>query len=436
MLTISLKNFYIPFFLLVCSIPFLDSFYLGLFNEKRAAQIVLLALCAPLITKVNYSKISCKFQLTLALLFFLAFLSVFFSENSFYSSLLILHYILLLGIIVLGMETIRGSNLLFKTSIAISIFLSGYFLLNFFFYLSDNIVFPSDGVFAGFYNIRFFNQLQLIFIFYSLFFIKKKKYQSIALISLTLNLLIIFISSARGALLATLITLFLGYYIKIIKRKELNFIFKALTLSISLYILYLYLQPPSSFDKSLFRETSSGRIEMWIETIRGFDIKTLFVGNGAGTYSYTKYSLSHPHNIFLSLIHDWGLLFTITLMYILNKVIFKSIKHIKENKHTNEFKISFLTLISLLLLSFVSGTLVMPMSQTFVFLSIGFLLGSTNTKNLLEKPKSNIYYSIYIVIGAYLILSAISFNCLSNFPFGPNFWSNGQVSLSNCELFQ
>ncbi|MBE0440454.1 MAG: O-antigen ligase family protein, partial [Gammaproteobacteria bacterium] len=55
------------------------------------------------------------------------------------------------------------------------------------------------------------------------------------------------------------------------------------------------------------RTSSSGRIELWIAAING-GLNSPLWGQGSGSFAYAGFHVAGPHNLFLSLLHDYGLL--------------------------------------------------------------------------------------------------------------------------------
>jgi len=426
------SKFYTSAFIVISTIPLIDVFYFGLFNEKRVAQILLLTLCVPYILQYNYRLLSSRTKIAIIILFLTSIISVSLSNNYLYSTLFFLHYFLLTGVILVSSSTSNKVNYLYTTSIIISLFLSGLFFLNCLFFIIDNKNFNYDGVFTGFYNIMFYNHFQVSSMIFSLFFINNEKLKNISLLTLTFNFLIIFISSARGALLSIILTIALGIYLQILTSNERKFILKSLLISITLYFAYLFIEPSNFTNQGLLRETTSGRFSIWKDVITEIDFKSALFGNGAGTFYSKEHGVSHPHNSILSLIYDWGLVVTFIVVFYFIKLIKESLKYIKSTKKNINFNISFLSLTALLLLSLVSGTLVMPIPQVIICTSIGVLAAHLKYQPSINKNK--VGYLIYAAVAFYLILTAISFECQSTSPSGPNFWSNGQFNLSTCNF--
>lgn len=259
--------------------------------------------------------------------------------------------------------------------------------------------------------------------------------QRIARIGLTLNFFLLLFSSARGASVALFIALLIYCYFtnrSIIK--EILFCLLVAVLFFSIHYAYL-----SSYYSAeyILRTGSSKRYELWLEIISNINFKTLLIGNGPGGYESETFNFSHPHNSILQILNSWGGIVLSILVFFIYKLIHHSLLFIKKNKYKNEFLIYFTSFISLLIYSLVSGVIVMPIPQTFLFVLVGILLRYLGY-NLLKK-KGNTHKRITLTIIlitslCYTVLVTLSYNCLDPKPYGPGFWSNGQLSFANCKL--
>ncbi|MDN3380774.1 O-antigen ligase family protein [Pseudoalteromonas sp. APC 3893] len=342
---------------------------------------------------------------------------------------------MLISLVILGYKIKNYNSILFYSLFFTNIFLVSYSLLNYsFFILSSEAPFP-DGVLYGFYNIRFFNQFQVLSIPFIIYFISHPKLQCIAKATLTLNLFLLIFSSARGASIAILITtLIYCYFINRSMIKEIFFCLLAAVLLFSLHYFYLSFYHSTEYT---IRTGSSKRYELWLEVINNISFKTLFIGNGPGGYKSTTFDFGHPHNSILQILNNWGVIVLSILVWFTYKLINHSLVFIREHKDNNEFLTCFTSFVSLLIYSLVSGVIVMPIPQTFLCILVGILLKYLGY-NLFEREKNThkkIVWSIAsIICFFYATLVIFSYNCLDPKPYGPNFWSNGQLSFEHCKL--
>ncbi|MGS0534578.1 O-antigen ligase family protein [Pseudoalteromonas sp. SaAl2] len=418
------------FFLVFCLLPFIDESLLGLFNEKRLFQTLVLILF--FVFYFQLLKINRRVKLLLALVLFIGFASTLLSNNILNTSLIYLHTLMLINLVFLGYKIEENNSILFYTIFFSNVFVVSYSLLNYsFFILSSEAPFP-DGVLYGFYNIRFFNQFQVLSIPFVIFFLSHSKLHRVAKVTMTFNFFLLLFSSARGALIAILITTIIYCYF--INRNMIKEILFCLLAAVLLFLLhYFYLSFYHSAEYTI-RTSSSKRYELWLEVINNISFKTLLIGNGPGGYKSTTFDFGHPHNSILQILNNWGGIVLSITVWLTYKLINHSLDFIKKNKDNSEFLTCFTSFLSLLIYSLVSGVIVMPIPQTFLFILVGILLGYLGY-NLFDNTDKKIALIITFTISLlYAALVLLSYNCLAPKPHGPNFWSNGQLSFEHCKL--
>jgi hypothetical protein len=418
-------------FLILSLTPFIDTHLLGLYNEKRGFQAVALVLSLILIPKLSINK---KYYIIFFLLILFASLSVIYSGNKLQSILNFLHFIMLIFFINLGFNLKAHINKLFFLLLFSNLFVVSYSLLNYLFYFIDSLPALPDGVLYGFYNIRFFNQYQVLCLPIIFYFLQNKKLSRVASTLLVLNLFLFLISGARGALLSCLIIITLGGYFKVLDRAVFVKIFKCCLVSLALFYLHIQLNTSTESVNYLTRVDSSGRVDIWQDLLSQLNIFNLIIGNGPGVYFMQNMALSHPHNSLLQFLYNWGGVVTLIITFFLFKLFKSCTFYIKHNNSEPEFNFCFLALYGLLAYSFVSGVIVMPIPQTFIFIFIGLTLSYlplnlTTTNNSAIKS-----IGCYLLSAFYLFFVIMSYNCLDSSPYGPSFWSNGQLSFSECKL--
>lgn len=118
-------------FLILCLIPFIDEYFLGLYNEKRFFQSALLILCALLYFRpLDLEK---RAKLLLFITFSLGFISSILSNNLLNSGLNYLHSMMLICLVFLGYKIKDNNSILFYTILFSNIFILSFSLLNYFF---------------------------------------------------------------------------------------------------------------------------------------------------------------------------------------------------------------------------------------------------------------------------------------------------------------
>ncbi|WP_193039016.1 O-antigen ligase family protein [Pseudoalteromonas nigrifaciens] len=417
-------------FLILSLFPTIDSYFLGLYNEKRGFQVAVLALSIILVPKIRLDK---KYYSILVIIFFSALLSTTFSYNKLQAVLNFLHLILLINIINLGFTLQKNINKIFFLLFFSNLFVVCYSLLNYSFFIINQAQPYPDAILYGFYNIRFFNQFQVLCIPFIIYFLQHKELSRVAFTLLTLNIFLLLLSSARGAILASLVMLILGGYYQLINRKQLLQILKCSFISLILFSIYFLHHQDSESINYVIRTSSSLRVEIWSDLLSNLVLSNIFIGNGPGVYFSQEYGNSHPHNSVLQFLYNWGGIITTFVIILFFKIFQLCIRYTNAN-NIPEFNICFLSLLGLLTYSLVSGVIVMPIPQTFIFVLIGILL-SYLPLNLKVSNKSDKNIIIYSLLSLFYILFVIlSYNCLNSKPYGPNFWSNGQLSFSQCKL--
>jgi hypothetical protein len=237
-----------------------------------------------------------------------------------------------------------------------------------------NLVYPDFG------NYRFFNQIQvqLIFIVASLGFILPVQYRNWIILLGSINVFMLLIAGARGAILSIGCIFFMSYFFSNQYLRQLsNSLSKAIIIGAMFYGLYLAYE--LVFLKSvsyeyLMRTQSSGRLAMWLEIIPTILKNPL----GVGPYHYSSlppvtsfglsYQPSHPHNSVLQVFLEWGWLAGFSLLFLgVNFLLY--IKSILSSATNYLHLAAGCSLLAACLYSLLSGGFVMPVSQiTFVFI--------------------------------------------------------------------
>ena len=417
-------------FLILSLFPTIDSYFLGLYNEKRGFQVAVLALSITLVPKLRLDK---KYYSILVIIFFSALLSTIFSYNKLQAALNFLHLILLINIINLGFTLQKNINKIFFLLFFSNLFVVCYSLLNYSFFIINQAQPYPDAILYGFYNIRFFNQFQILCIPFVIYFLQHKELSRAAFILLILNIFLLLLSGARGAILASLVMFMFGSYYQLINRKQMLKILKCSFISLILFSIYLLYHQDSESINYVIRTSSSLRVEIWSDLLSSLALSNIFIGNGPGVYFSQEYGNSHPHNSVLQILYNWGGIIT-TFVIILFFKLFQLCIRYTNNNNIPEFNICFLSLLGLLTYSLVSGVIVMPIPQTFIFILIGILLSylPLDLKVSNKSEKNIIIYSLLSLF--YIFFVILSYNCLDSTPYGPNFWSNGQVSFNQCKI--
>ena len=404
---------YFLLFILGISTKISSNFY----NETRVLEVFLL-LGLGFYSNFNKSIYFDKIQYL-----FLTFLIVcfFIWKNSYFILLELLLYYLIYKVFI----TLDYNELLTKVVI--------WFSLSIFLILPVEIIkYILEGSYQNWYpipwNIRVYNSYLLIFSIFSVwFYLKEEKFKNIYLIFIFLAFLSILLDGGRSATLAYTIFLVLIYIFNRTARFKLLLTY-CMTWLFYLSIIYFSSHMHSGL-RSITRESSSGRHELWANALQCWIHSPIF---GCGFYQLEQYpNLSaHPHNLFIQVLTETGLLgFSFLIL-----VIWSILKRIKWNLKENYFVISALVTVSIDL-SF-SGIHIYPITQVALLWLFVFLLKNpefqhaasfdplTHKTSRVSQVFELIVYILITLAFIYLFFhtSALSENLPST---PPRFWEYG-----------
>jgi hypothetical protein len=242
---------------------------------------------------------------------------------------------------------------------------------------------------SGYVNFRFLNQVQ-VFLFPFLLFgssIFGKKLRVIIFVILSFTVLILLLTTARGAILSILaatVCLFLADR----KSRPLFFLFLASTVSgVVLYFLLVFAidivnSMNSIADASGLRDlkldSSSGRIDMWLEALY-LAPDYFFFGSGGLHYPVVSNVQigAHPHNVIFQFAIEWGYAITIVILLVLFSALKLNLVSMIRFWSAGNYIIYrpfFCSLLALLIYSMFSGVLAMPLSsQSFILALSGVI---------------------------------------------------------------
>ncbi|MBB1348932.1 O-antigen ligase [Pseudoalteromonas sp. SG45-6] len=307
-------------------------------------------------------------------------------------------------------------------------------LLNIIFTLSEQQPLNPYIIYSGFINIRFFNQVQVFILPFLVLLLKFKSIQRVVFIILFLNLLLIFIGQARGALLSFLAFSIFALTLKTTLKKQVLIGLACFVLS---SIAFYALDSLNKGGAEILRTSTSGRIDLWFNTLSSLSLKHLFIGNGPGVFEMSLGSsapFSHPHNSLIEILNEWGLIALICILTVVFTTFRKAITHLKQHKKDIITESLFYSFAIGITYSLFSGVHVMPVSQTLLFIMWGLLLGRVDKKrgqSISINKDLKALVTILFVFAWYLYLQkAISIynniNPNKGYIYGPRFWSVGQ----------
>jgi O-antigen ligase len=310
--------------------------------------------------------------------------------------------------------------------------------------LDRNIISPN------FINVRFLNQYLswiIPIVTLAIFVFKNKILKIFAFILVVFLWYIIIGSKSRVYILEYLLLIPLLLYID----RKLTYRYVVVSL-IAIFLGWcvfevvnnsLTVDGASVFQRDVFRENN--RLILWGLAVNGFLSHPLL---GIGAFQYPGYIFdvfrraSHPHNFYIQILCEWGIIVFGLFLYILIVSAISFIKKAKVEKTIQHLLIlaaAFCGLVHAAL----SGVFVMPLSQYTAMIIFAMAFGfyhkakASNEGNSLLSSRSIHMYLITFIAGLILIMT--SFKQIKNYPiyinnyfgtcpnmiYNPNFWSIG-----------
>lgn len=281
-------------------------------------------------------------------------------------------------------------------------------------------------------NYRFFDSMLLLPIFLCLYFATNKDvFSKYFFILYFFYILMLFFDGARSALLSIIIPIFLALFIYPKNRKILSISIIIFFLAFILHTLYLRFSPLSI--STIFRDTTSGRYDLWLYGLKRFLEKPLFGHGGANFSLDTHVFLTSPHNLMIQFVAEWGI-GGVLLIFLLFLLYFHLLKNIR-----NLSPFIFLCAVAILIDGLFSGLFILPISQMNFMLVIGVLLNQINQHRVagIVDPSFNYQFYKYIFsvvalfcIGYFLLFHWEDITCLNCMGMEgvntPRFWRGGK----------
>lgn len=439
-----IKPSLISLFFLCTLIPLIPITSYDFHNHQRIIQIVFLLtisllIYSPIVRDTSYSfkVVLNKTSTALFLVFiFCGCLSSLMSKEVSFSLMYTFH----IGLLLLTMDYVRSmsdkKSILFVVYVLLITHTSLILicLLNIIFTLYEQQPLNPNIIYSGFINIRFFNQVQVFIVPFLILLLKFKKIQRVIFIILFLNLLLIFIGQARGALLSFIIFSIFALILKTTLKKQV--LTGLICLLLSWFVFYI-LDSLNNSNLDVLRTSSSGRIDIWLTTLQNLSLKHFFIGNGPGVFEISlgnSAPFSHPHNSLIEILNEWGLIALLSIVSVIFITFKQAIIHLKKHKKDIITESLFYSFTIGITYSLFSGVHVMPVSQTLLFIIWGLLLGRVNKDKPLTFSISKwikLSITILFIVAWYFYLQKVIdiYNNIDpdkGYIFGPRFWSIGQ----------
>ena len=390
------------------------------YNEYRVIQIVLL---------LFFGLIACFFQrdkIAKGELFFFALVAVgstFWTQPVFVISELLLAYLLYKSFGLLQYRQL-ASKLLVLSSLTMFIQLP--------LALWDYI---QTGKYAAIWypltwNIRVYDSyFLLVSIFAVWLYLTNQRYRYLYLLFLFLAFLAILLDAGRSAILAyTLFIVTVSMFYRHVRYPLILVYISSWLIYLSVnYIANLNAVRSSDMDSQILRVTTSLRDDLWMNAYQCWSKQPLW---GCGFYQLDSYKhlAAHPHNLFIQVLSETGLLGFCFLFYIWINIL----KRINWQSRSRYFVIAALSTVGVDM--FFSGVHIYPVTQMVLLWLFVFLLKNSEftSDSLVPSTPKNLIMTLlpslfYVVVSLWFIALLITTEVfLSEVPFTPpRFWVYG-----------
>lgn len=392
------------------------------YNSFRVLEIaILLGMCWYAIFKKNiYIN---RFEIAF---FLFILMGVFFWRNFFFIVTdLLLFYLLYKSFFIL-----KNNNAFIKIVLLFSLFIFLLLPISVIDYIKSNqyysIWYPLP------WNIRIYNSYFLVTsILATWFYITENKYNAIYLLYLFLAFFTILLDAGRSATLAY--SVFALTVILLCHKKRLSLVLCYST-SWVVYLIVIYLarlnnSNVGTTDLPIARTTTSLRYDLWLNAFECWS-QSPIIGCGFYQLDSHTYLAAHPHNIFIQILSETGLIGFGFLAY----VIYKIARSISWNIKENYFVLAALAAVTIDMS--LSGVHIYPITQMALLLLFVFLLKNVefiHSKKFihinidLSNTRRTLLLVVYIAITVwFLYLSVSAFNFSEDISITPpRFWLYG-----------
>lgn len=256
-----------------------------------------------------------------ASLFILGLISTLFSRHPFWSFVELANFLLLLslfyviGVLIADIGRTAALQYFFGFALFFSVCIAVKFFLLLLFHALDANRPDVHSLVAGFMNVRFFNQLQVMLLpllCLSFYIEPLKKYKRAAMLVFGVLWLILLQSEARGAVLALVVAAVVVYRFlpSSLGKAFIRPIMKAVAFGTLLWLVLIIIIPLFIFDSQIWqlRTNSSGRIDMWIYILQEIP-ERLGLGYGPMSFAWAEarpLPSAHPHNALMQFLYEFG----------------------------------------------------------------------------------------------------------------------------------
>ncbi|MBI0426021.1 O-antigen ligase family protein [Psychrobacter sp. NG27] len=411
------KELLIALYFLLFFLGFTTGLSYSTYNEFRVYETI------ALLAFGFYAFFAKQLAVTRVELLFLSFLSLgsFFWQQPFFSITELLLYYLLYK----SFQVLNYNNSITKVIVLSTFLLFLLFPLSLFEYVQTGVYkaiwYPLP------FNIRAYDSYFLIVsILATWLYLTESKYKSSYLVLLFLAFFAILLDGGRSATLAY--NAFVGFVIIFNKSSRPPLIF-TYAMSWLAYIAITYTASLGSSSLRIARESSNGRIDLWIDALQCWSQHPI-VGCGFYQLDSSPNLSAHPHNIFIQVLTELGLVG----FSFLTLIVFTIAKNLSWNLKKNHFVIAAFLAVGIDLS--LSGIHIYPVTQIALLWLFTFLLKNpefshaqyfvnrTTTTSQLQRTISYIVFMVLAIWLIYVSFQASSFS--SDMPLTPpRFWAYG-----------
>jgi len=194
---------------------------------------------------------------------------------------------------------------------------------------------------------------------------------------------------------------------------------------------------------SLARASSGGRLELWADASQYF-VQHPWFGNGPGAFACLTDRLeATPHNLFLQLLSEWGVLMTLLCLVLALIMFIGLVRRLRAGGHNTALHLAlFATLVTTVAASMMEGMVIAPLQQMLIVLVFGWALHAfvgekfvceTGTAFSRYQVKYGVVLAVFLSVTLWgvkadLILQRqllVSPGGVINLSYGPRFWADG-----------
>lgn len=429
-------------------------------DSQRVGQILIILFYTCLFFYFKFSIFSRKNSIVFFSFFSLAIISCLLSKNKVWA---LTEMAIFLGSYVTGFVLFylltmdaegRIENYLFFTLFLTAASLSIYFFMA---YISSFLLLNEFNVWDfvnGFSNIRFFGQFLtlLLPVLVAPVLLKKKWSNTFFFISCLIAFMLI-ASGTRAALLGIGSVVFAYLFIGSESKKWAFLMIKISCIGFLMHYILIDVLPDyfqiaitnNAMDRKIIG--LSAREIIWKEAIV-MTIEKPFFGYGPMHFANIKSEVAnHPHQLFLQILSEWGILFFMLFLFLFKKIIVSLLKELKNFSRieNDDNKLLYICLtaaiFSSLIQSMVDGVFVMPYTEIVfvlmsawlasVFFNKEFKFEKNNSKT--QKIISNLLVILFSIIMTFAFvkfsptyIGKSQNNYYNNMgDYMPRFWLNG-----------